>query len=38
MVMMANLDAAHAAEKLFRPIRASAIRRISLFVIDALSS
>ncbi|MEA2966359.1 MAG: hypothetical protein QOI46_6457 [Alphaproteobacteria bacterium] len=36
MVMMANLAPAHAAEKPFRRIRASAVLRVRLFVIDAL--
>jgi hypothetical protein len=36
MMMVADLGAAHAAEKLFRPIRASAVEAVRLFVIDTL--
>lgn len=34
--MVAGLGAAHAAEKFFCPIRASAVEAISFLVIDAL--
>ena len=34
---MADLGATHTAEKLLRPIRASAVERISLLMVDALN-
>ena len=37
MVMVADLGAAHTAEKFFRPIRASAVQRIGLLMVDALN-
>jgi hypothetical protein len=36
VVMVANLSAAHAAEKLFRPVRAGAVEAVRLLMIDAL--